>query len=89
MDKNDHMRSLSAAFEKTRYDTLSIDVARYRHFLEATDMTDAQKDQFLKALWTMIVCFVDLGFTVEPLSDDCGQLKKNSSQLETAQKIEV
>lgn len=89
MGKHEDLRSLSAAFEKTRYNTVCVDVARYQHFLDDADMTEAEKDQFLKALWTMIVCFVDLGFTVEPLHDDCGQLENNSLPAETVVEIEV
>lgn len=80
MDKTDHMRSLSAAFEKSRAGTVSIDVARYQHFLDEADMTEAEKEDFLKALWSMIICFVDLGFSVEPLTPACGQPEKSAHE---------
>ena len=36
-------------------------------------MTDAQKEEFLQALWSIIVNFVELGFGVHPLQEVCGQ----------------
>lgn len=42
------------------------DVERYSALLEGSDLTEAQKGQFLEALWSVIVAFVDLGFGVHP-----------------------
>ena len=56
---------------------LTIDYALYEQYLEGADLSDAQKQEFLDALWSIIVGFVDLGFGVHPLqqipSDACGQ----------------
>lgn len=56
---------------------LTIDYALYEEHLEGADLSDVQKQEFLDALWSIIVGFVDLGFGVHPLqqipSDTCGQ----------------
>ena len=44
---------------------VSIDTEKYARYLDDADLTEDEKRQFLEALWTIIVCFVDLGFTVE------------------------
>ncbi|MEM9128266.1 MAG: hypothetical protein AAGA97_00895 [Pseudomonadota bacterium] len=54
--------------------TVKVDVERYAHMLSNTDMSEDQKRQFLEALWTIIVSFIDLGFGVHPLADTCGQV---------------
>jgi hypothetical protein len=51
--------------------TLTVDVEKYQAFLDGADMTEAQKEEFLQALWSVIVSFVDLGFGVHPLQAVC------------------
>lgn len=53
--------------------TLTVDVEKYQAFLDGADMTEAQKEEFLQALWSIIVSFVDLGFGVHPLQEVCGE----------------
>lgn len=53
--------------------TLTVDVERYQAFLDGSDMTEAQKEEFLQALWSIIVSFVELGFGVHPLQEVCGK----------------
>ena len=57
---------------------ITLDVARYEGFLAASDLTEDERREFLEALWTIIVSFVDLGFGVHPLQQvgldvACGQ----------------
>ncbi len=56
---------------------LSIDYEKYEHYLEDYDLTEAQKQEFLQALWNIIVNFVDLGFGVHPVQQaiaaSCGK----------------
>jgi hypothetical protein len=55
---------------------LSIDYALYERYLADSGLSEAEKREFLDALWTIIVSFVDLGFGVHPLQQakgDCGQ----------------
>ncbi|MCC5987231.1 MAG: hypothetical protein JJT95_06065 [Pararhodobacter sp.] len=53
--------------------TLTIDAEKYQAFLDGSDMTEAQKEEFLQALWSIIVSFVELGFGVHPLQEVCGK----------------
>ncbi len=50
---------------------LTVDVEKYQAYLDGADMTEAQKEEFLQALWSIIVSFVDLGFGVHPLNEVC------------------
>jgi len=52
---------------------LTVDVEKYQAYLDGADMTEAQKEEFLQALWSIIVSFVDLGFGVHPLQEVCGE----------------
>lgn len=42
-------------------------------------MSEAEKEEFLQALWQIIVSFVDLGFGVHPLQEVCGKDAGNIS----------
>jgi hypothetical protein len=63
--------------ECTTKPALTIDYALYEKYLEDSDLTDEQKQEFLDTLWSIIVGFVDLGFCVHPLQQAapnvCGQ----------------
>lgn len=50
---------------------LTVDVEKYQAFLDGADMSEAQKEEFLQALWSIMVSFVDLGFGVHPLQEVC------------------
>ena len=42
------------------YQPLLLDLAKYRQRLDAHDLSDAQKDQYINALWLLVVSFADL-----------------------------
>ncbi len=59
---------------------ITVDYERYAHFLEDSDLTEEQKQEFLQTLWNIIVEFVSMGFGVHPLQqaqNTCGQLGEN------------
>jgi len=60
--------------------TLTVDVEKYQSFLDGADMTEAQKEEFLQSLWSIIVSFVDLGFGVHPLQEVCGEDAESDSK---------
>ena len=60
--------------------TLTLDVDRYQKYLDDADLSEAQKQDVLEALWSIIVSFVDLGFGVHPVQRACGQLPEIASQ---------
>lgn len=45
---------------------LKIDFTHYQDLLNDPNLTDVDKTEFLHALWTIIVAFIDLGFGVHP-----------------------
>ncbi len=47
--------------------TLTIDWELYGKYLDESDLSEAQKQEFLETLWSIVVSFVDLGFGVHPL----------------------
>ena len=59
---------------------VTVDLEKYRSYLDGTDMTDAQKEAFLQALWSIIVNFVELGFGVHSLQEVCGQNAEKRSE---------
>ena len=63
---------------------ITVDYERYAHFLEDADLTEDQKREFLQALWSIIVNFVDLGFGVHPLQQACGKLDDNGPKTPTS-----
>lgn len=63
---------------------LEIDYDLYAEMLKDSDMTDAQKREFLGALWQVIINFVDLGFGVHPLQSVHKGDEKVSKELEDA-----
>lgn len=52
---------------------LSIDWERYGAYLEESDLSDEEKIEFIKTLWSIMVSFVDLGFRISPLDQVCEQ----------------
>lgn len=82
MDGND--RFLSPVFDHASNATLRIDVDRYQHMLDSADLTDAQKQEVLEALWSIIVTVVELGYGVHPLQEVCGQEDKLSNEWSAA-----
>lgn len=55
---------------------ITVDYERYTHFLESSDLTEAQKQDLLQVIWEIVVEFVSLGFGIHPLQQaklDCGK----------------
>lgn len=48
---------------------VTVDLERYKYLLDDPAMSDAQKEEFLQALWSIVVAFVELGFGVHPLQE--------------------
>ena len=43
---------------------VAIDVMAYDHFLSTTSMTEAERRQFLEAMWRVIVTLMRLGYRI-------------------------
>lgn len=78
----DSSAPVSAQFETSARPTLTVDVARYEEYLAGSGMSDAEKQEFLEAVWSIIWNFVELGFGVHPLQEaepeTCGQDDENA-----------
>lgn len=60
---------------------LLLDVKRYEAYLANSDLSDQDREEFLQALWSIVVEFVALGWGVHPLQqaqDCCGQTPKSA-----------
>ncbi len=65
--------NVGGSFAAAARPVIGLDVEKYQAYLDNSGMSDAQKEEFLQSLWTIIVSFVELGFGVHPLQEVCGQ----------------
>jgi hypothetical protein len=70
--------SLADRFDASARRVLTVDVKKYQALLDDPTLSEAQKDEFLRALWSIVVTFVELGFGVHPLQEVCGQDSEDS-----------
>lgn len=61
--------------------TLSVDWAYYATLLDESDASDAEKQELLETLWSIVWTFIDLGFGVHPLQQACEQNSENRINL--------
>jgi len=66
-------KGLSSSFDASAKPTMTVDVERYQAYLDGSNMSETEKEEFLQALWQIIVSFVELGFGVHPLQEVCGK----------------
>ena len=71
---------LAGRFDASARPIGTVDVEKYQSFLDESDLTDSQKEEFLDAIWSIVVSFVELGFGVHPLQEVCGQNSEICSQ---------
>jgi hypothetical protein len=64
---------LAKTFDASARPVLAVDVKKYEALLDDPSLSEAQKEEFLRALWSVVVTFVELGFGVRPLQEVCGQ----------------
>lgn len=78
--RNGNGIGLSENFASSAQRSLTIDVAKYQEYLDGSDLTPEQKEDFLRAVWSVVVTFVELGFDVHPLQEVCGKGVGTSTQ---------
>lgn len=66
-------KAVAGAFENKPIKSLTIDAERYQHMLDDSGMSEAEKAEFLEALWSIVVAFVELGYGIHPAQEVCGQ----------------
>ena len=59
---------------------LEVDVERYQEYLDDPALSADDRTQIIKALWTIISGFVELGFDVHPIQQACGKVEKALDQ---------
>jgi len=64
---------LGESFDASSRPIITVDVEKYQSLIDDPTLTQAQKEEFLQALWSIILSFVELGFGVHPLQEVCGQ----------------
>jgi len=77
------LEGLSMEFDASAKPILKVDVERYQSYLDDSDMTDAQKEEFLQNFWLVIVGLVEFGFGVHPVQEVCGKDTKTNTQNAT------
>ncbi|MEM1363316.1 MAG: hypothetical protein AAGF94_16645 [Pseudomonadota bacterium] len=82
-DSSNTGQMLSGAFNNEVEGTLDAKLEKYRHHLADSDLTLAQQDEFLRALWAIMSTFVDLGFDLGPDQETCGQNRQTPDQHTT------
>jgi hypothetical protein len=73
MDEHDGGQDVRFTLDAAAKPSLEIDTAKYQAYLDDPSLTDAQKEEIMQALWSIIVAFVDLGFGVHPVQEVCGK----------------
>ena len=73
-------RALGLALEGKPERKLEIDVEKNQAYLDDPDLSEAQKEEIIAALWQIITAFVDLGFGVHPLQEAGGKDAQTADQ---------
>lgn len=71
--ENELQRALKAA---SKPNALQVDVTRYQAYLDAPELSPEEREEIIKALWTIISGFVALGFDVHPVQQACGEVEE-------------
>jgi len=70
--------------------SLSVDYEAYAHLLDASEMNEEKKREFIQALWSVIYGFASLGFEVHPVQQSkkqpCGQVQNRPRKFSSEQK---
>lgn len=61
--------SISKIFNRPARSIIEVDIEKYKALLDDATLSEAEKEAFLQALWSIVVAFVDLGFGVHPLQE--------------------
>lgn len=69
---------LAKSFDDSARPVLTVDIGKYQALLDDCDLSEEQKEEVLRALWSIVVTFVELGFGVHPLQEVCGQDSEES-----------
>tara|TARA_R110002049_G_scaffold299134_1_gene489238 strand:+ start:3966 stop:4325 length:360 start_codon:yes stop_codon:yes gene_type:complete len=77
--------TISKTFAASSQRVLTVDVERYQSYLDGLDVSDERKEEFLRAMFSIVMTFVELGFGVSPTQqvqgpEPCGKDEKSENQ---------
>lgn len=50
---------------KNTKQTITFEAEKYQHHLDHSGLTDAEKDEYIQTMWSLVCEFVKLGFEIE------------------------
>lgn len=56
---------------------IQFDAQEFVHFLAESDLTEAEKLEYVQTVWTIVLQFVDMGFGLHPIQQASGQLSED------------
>jgi len=62
---------------------ITVDYEEFAHLIDNPDLSEDQRQEFLQAIWNIIVAFIDFGFDVHPVQlalNASGKLDKNHTE---------
>jgi hypothetical protein len=65
---------------KDTKNTLTIDVSLYQHYLDDSDMSEAEKNEFIQTMWNLVCEFVMIGFKIHPIQQGYQKCGKDEKQ---------
>ena len=67
------LTEVGGSFAHAAQRVVTVDIDKYQEYLDGSGMSAEEKEEFLKAVWSVVMVFVDLGFGVHPLQEVCGK----------------
>lgn len=64
---------LTEKFSSSAKRIVTLDLDKYQAHLDGLDISEERKEEFLRAMFSIVMTFVDLGFEVHPLQEVCGK----------------
>jgi hypothetical protein len=71
--KHNEPEKLAKDFDASARPIVTVDVERYQSFLDNSGWSEERKQEFIEALWSIVVDIVAFGFSVHPLQEVCGK----------------
>ena len=65
-------------------DASGADLSEFAPYLDGFDLTEAQQQELLQALWSIMSAFADFGFGIEPTQMICGWIEQSRAQAAIA-----
>lgn len=58
---------------------IQFDAQEFVHFLAESDLTEAEKLEYVQTIWAIVLQFVDMGFGLHPIQQASGQLAEDGA----------